>query len=160
MKSALAGLLLVLLASPLVAQLPGTTQPSVLVAPVGDVHLRPGASVKVELDFRVSPNFHINSSKPNSNLLIPTTLTLVTPKPLEIAAIQYPAGEEQSFPFAPDEKLSVYTGDFAIMAVLKIPSNATASSFHVGGNLYYQACDKNACYPPKRVPVDFNVTVK
>ncbi len=159
MKFALAGCLLVLLASPVLAQLPGTSQPSVLVAPVGDVHLRPGQTAKVELDFRVSPNFHINSSKPNSNLLIPTALTLIAPKPLEIAAIQYPPGEEQSFPFAPNEKLSVYTGDFAIVTVLKIPPHAAASSFHVGGELYYQACDKNACYPPKKVSVDFNVTV-
>ena len=157
MKLALAALLL---ASSLAAQSPGTVQPSVEMAPVAEVHLRPGQTAKVALDFRVSANFHINSSKPKSTLLIPTSLKLVAPKPLEIAAIQYPPGEDQSFPFSPNEKLSVYSGDFEIVALLKAPSSATDSRYHVAGELYYQACDKNACYPPKKMPVNFDVRVK
>ncbi len=156
----LAASALLVLAASLAAQSPGSVQPSVLMAPVEEVHLRPGQTAKVELDFRVDANFHINSNKPKSNLLIPTSLKLVAPKPLEIAAIQYPPGEDQSFPFSPNEKLSVYSGDFEIVALLKAPSSATASRYHVGGELYYQACDKNACYPPKKLPVDFNVAVR
>ena len=150
---------ILLLASSLAAQAPGTVQPSVELAPIGNVRMQPGATRRIELDFRVKSNFHINSNKPKSNLLIPTTLKLVTAKPLEIATIQYPPGEEQSFAFAPNEKLSVYSGDFTIYVVLKAPTYAHGG-FHVGGELYYQACDKNACYPPKRTPVDFDVRVQ
>ncbi len=157
MKLALAALLL---ASSLTAQSPGTLQPSVEMAPVGEVHLRPGQTTKIPLDFRVSANFHINSNQPKSTLLIPTSLKLVAPKPLQIAAIQYPPGEDQSFPFSPNEKLSVYSGDFEIVALLKAPSSAGASRYHVAGELYYQACDRNACYPPRKMPVDFDVRVK
>lgn len=154
-------LCILLLASSLAAQAPGTVQPSVIMAPVGPIHLNAGETRRVELDFRVSSNFHINSNKPHSNLLIPTALKLMAPKPLEIASIQYPAGEDQTFPFSPNEKLSVYTGDFTVYVVLRAPPFAhAASSFPVGGELYYQACDKNACYPPKKLNVDFNVTVR
>ncbi len=155
-----AALALLLLTSYLAAQAPGTVQPSVEMAPVEEVQLNPGQTAKVELDFRVSANFHINSNKPKSSLLIPTSLKLVAPTPLEIAAIQYPPGEDQSFPFSPNEKLSVYSGDFTIDVVLKAPPLAKNSSFVVGGELYYQACDKNACYPPKKMPVEFNVRLK
>jgi hypothetical protein len=154
-----AALCLVLLASSIAAQAPGTVQPSVELAPVQNVRLQAGVARRVELDFRVKAPFHINSSKPKSNLLIPTTLKVVTGKPLEITGIEYPAGEDQSFPFAPNEKLSVYSGDFTIYVMLKAPAFAKGG-FHVGGELYYQACDKNACYPPKRTPVDFDVSVQ
>jgi len=156
MKVALSALLL---ASSLFAQAPGTVQPSVDLAPVGKIRIAPGETRKVELDFRVKSPFHINSNRPKSNLLIPTTLKLVSPKPLEVAKIDYPAGEDQSFPFSPNEKLSVYSGDFTLYVLLKAPAHAQGG-FHVGGELYYQACDKNACYPPKKTPVDFDVTVQ
>src|SRR5262249_39189247 len=143
-------LCILLVAGSLAAQAPGTVQPSVIMAPVGNVQMNPGETRRVELDFRVSSGFHINSNKPHSNLLIPTTLKLVTPKPLDITSIQYPAGDDQTFPFSPNEKLSVYTGDFTLYVVLKAPTFAKGSNFNVGGELFYQACDKNACYPPKK----------
>jgi len=151
---------LLVLASSLSAQSPGSVQPTVVMAPVGEVKLQPGKTVKVELDFRIPANFHINSNKPKSPLLIPTSLKLDAAKPLEIAAIQYPPGEDQSFPFSPNEKLSVYSGDFEIVTLLKAPPSAKGSRYHVSGELYYQACDRNACYPPKKLPVEFDVGVR
>ena len=151
---------LLVLASSLAAQSPGTVQPTVLMAPIGEVKLQPGKTAKVELDFRIPANFHINSSKPKSPLLIPTSLKLEASKPLEIAAIQYPPGEDQNFPFSPNEKLSVYSGDFEIVALLKAPASVRNSRYHVSGELYYQACDRNACYPPKHLPVEFDVSVR
>ena len=153
-------LCILFLAASLAAQAPGTVQPSVIMASVQPVQLNPGETRRVELDFRVNAPFHINSNKPHSNLLIPTTLKLVIPKPLEIASIEYPAGEDQTFPFSPTEKLSVYSGDFTVYVTVRAPAYAHGSSFPVGGELYYQACDKNACYPPKKLAVNFNVSVR
>jgi hypothetical protein len=153
-------LCLLLLATSLAGQAPGTVQPSVIVARVQPVYMNAGESRRVELDFRVSSPFHINSNKPKSNLLIPTQLKLATPRPLEIVNIEYPAGEDQVFPFSPNEKLSVYSGDFTVYVIVKAPPFLKGGSFPVGGDLYYQACDKNACYPPKKLSVDFNVTLR
>jgi hypothetical protein len=153
-------LCILLLATSLAAQAPGTVQPSVIMARVQPVTMSAGESRRVELDFRVSSGFHINSNKPHSNLLIPTTLKLVTPKPMEITSIEYPAGEDQTFPFSPNEKLSVYSGDFTVYVIVKAPPFLKGGSFPVGGELYYQACDKNACYPPKKLAVDFNVSLR
>ena len=151
---------LLLLATSLTAQAPGTVQPSVIMAPVRNVQLNPGETRRVELDFRVGSSFHINSNKPKSNLLIPTTLKLVAPKPLEIAGIEYPAGEDQSFPFSPNEKLSVYSGDFTVYVLLKAPPYLHGASFPVGGELYNLAWDKNACYKPKKLAVECDVSVR
>ena len=134
-------------------------QPSVMVAPVGPVQLRAGGTADVPLDFRVGADFHINSHTPKSELLIPTALKLEPVSPLTAADIKYPPGQEMSFEFSPNEKLSVYSGDFTITAVLKAPAGAAPGDYPVRGSLRFQACDRRACYPPRSIPVQFQVTV-
>ena len=87
-------------------------KPPVEMAPVGSVQVRAGGSKNVSLDFRIGSEFHINSHTPKSPLLIPTVLKLSGPEQVTVADVKYPAGQDMSFPFSPDEKLSVYSGDF------------------------------------------------
>jgi hypothetical protein len=141
------------------AQTPGDKQPYVTLAPVGNVQVRAGTTTGVELDFRIGSEFHINSHHPKADYLIPTALKLNAPEQLTVADVKYPAGEEITFPFSPNEKLSVYSGDFSINAVLKAPANTAAGNYPVKGELRFQACDHSACYPPHSIPVQFQVTV-
>ena len=64
-----------------------------------------------------------------------------------------------SFPFDPSTKLSVYSGDLAIKGVVLAPGQASAGTYTIHGELKYQACDNNACYPPKKLPFTFDVKV-
>ncbi len=141
------------------AQVLGDKQPYVTMAPIANVQLRAGAGASVEMDFRIVPEFHINSHHPKADYLIPTVLKLNAPEQLTVADLKYPVGEEVAFAFAPNDKLSVYSGDFTINAVLKAPANAAAGSYPVKGELRFQACDHSACYPPRSIPVQFQVTV-
>ncbi len=152
-------MLLLFLASLVLAQAPGDKQPYVTMAPIGNVQLRAGASVNVDMDFRVGSEFHINSHHPKADYLIATVLKLNPPEQFAVADLKYPAGEEMAFAFSPNEKLSVYSGDFSINAALKAPANAAAGSYPVKGELRFQACDHSACYPPRSIPVQFQVTV-
>ncbi len=141
------------------AQTPGDRQPSVIVAPIENVQLPAGGSANLALDFRIGTDFHINSNKPRADYLIPTVLKLNPPVPVTIADVKYPAGEDMTFAFSPNEKLSVYSGDFSINTVLKAAANAAAGTYPVKGELRFQACDRSACYPPRSIPVQFQVTV-
>ena len=152
-------LLAVVLTHTVAAQQPGQKVPTVEVAPVGKVQVRAGATAKVEIDFRIPSEFHINSNKPHSELLIPTTLRLIVTDPIKIGSVTYPAGQDTSFPFAPTEKLSVYSGDFTITTVIRALPTATNGTYPVNGELHFQACDRSACYPPKSIPVKFEITV-
>ena len=152
-------LLGLLLVSPAFSQGPGERLPSVTMAPIGKIKVKAGEPVSVERDFRIGTEFHINSNKPKSELLIPTVLKLQTAEPVSLVAVKYPAGQDLSFPFAPNEKLSVYSGDFAITAVVKAPPKAAPGDYPVIGELRFQACDRSACYPPRSIPVKFSVTV-
>lgn len=152
-------ILAVLLAATLLAQEPGTRVPSVTFAPVGKVQVKPGNAANVQLDFRVGSEFHINSNKPKSELLIPTQLKLSGVSPNLVVSLKYPAGEDVSFPFAPGEKLSVYSGDFSVTAAVKAAADAHSGDYPVTGELHFQACDRSACYPPRFIPVKFVVSV-
>jgi len=151
--------LILMMASMAGAQSPGNRQPSVILAPVGNVQLHAGGSANMELDFRIGEDFHINSNKPKADYLIPTILKLNPSEPVVLADVKYPPGEEMSFAFSPNEKLSVYTGDFAINTEWKAPANAAPGTYPVKGELRFQACDRSACYPPRSIPVQFQVTV-
>jgi hypothetical protein len=119
----------------------------------------PGHSTPVQFTFRVQDPYHINSSHPLVEELIPTQLHFSLPGEIAVGRMQYPAGKLVSFPFDPSTKLSVYSGDFVIRGLLVAPSKAATGTYTVHGELKYQACDNNACYPPKKLPFTFNVKV-
>jgi hypothetical protein len=138
---------------------PRPASPSVTMAPVSIPRLTRGKPGKVELQFRISPRFHINSNRPSSKYLIPTTLKLDPPTDIVISKVSYPRGEDIAFPFAPDEKLNVYSGDFAVGVTVRPLRSVLPGSYKVRGQLRYQACDNRACFPPKTLPVEFVVSV-
>lgn len=133
--------------------------PTVSVAPPERVTLVKGRAGRVTLQFRVAPGFHINSNTPKSEYLIPTALKVEPAGKITVAKIVYPEGADMSFAFAPEEKINVYTGDFAVEMTLKATSTAAPGSYKLHGLLRYQACDNAACYPPKKLPIEVDVLV-
>ena len=134
--------------------------PTVILAPLGPISLAPGKTAKVELDFRVESGFHINSNTPKSDLLLPTVLRLSPPSDVVLSRISYPPGQDLSFEFLPGEKLNVYTGDFSVKAVVSTARPVSPGTYRVHGALRYQACDQRQCFPPKELPVSFDVKVQ
>jgi Disulphide bond corrector protein DsbC len=119
----------------------------------------PGHSTPVQFTFRVQDPYHINSSKPLQEELIPTQLHFSLPGEIVLGRMQYPAGKLMSFPFDPNTKLSVYSGDVIVKGMVVAPPTAASGTYTVHAELKYQACDNNACYPPKQLPFTFNVKV-
>lgn len=148
-----------LLAAAVAQDSPGKKVPSVTVAPVPIATITRGKAGTVDLHFRVGSGFHVNSNTPKSEFLIPTTLKLDPPTDIVVGKISYPPGDEASFPFAPDEKLSVYGGDFTVGVLVRPLAHVLPGKYAFHGQLKYQACDNAACYPPKTLPVNFEVKV-
>jgi Disulphide bond corrector protein DsbC len=146
-----------LLAATCFAQVPKA--PSVSMAPVGAVTAQRTKQTTVELDFRVASGFHINSNTPKSEFLIPTSLKMDPPTDIVLGKIHYPAGKDLTFPFSPEEKLNVYSGDFTIKLAVHPLSSVVPGKYAMRGTLRYQACDNAQCFPPKTLPVNFDVKV-
>jgi hypothetical protein len=123
------------------------------------VAVTPGHSTPIQFTFKVLDPYHINSSQPLAEELIPTQLHFSLPGEVALGKMQYPVGKMMSFPFDPSTKLSVYSGNFVVKGVVVAPAVASTGTYTIHGELRYQACDNNACYPPKKLPFTFDVKV-
>jgi Disulphide bond corrector protein DsbC len=131
----------------------------VIMAPAPLVAVKQGKSATVPLSFRVSSGYHINSNRPKSEFLIPTLLKVDAVTDIVVSKTTYPEGRDMSFAFAPDEKLNVYAGDFQVDVRVRPLRTVRVGRYKVRGTLKYQACDNAQCYPPKQLPVSFDVKV-
>jgi hypothetical protein len=138
---------------------PGRKAPSVTLSAPSVTTVIRGKATSVGLRFQVGSGFHINSNTPAADYLIPTTLKLDVPTDIVVGKIIYPTGEQMSFAFAPDEKISVYSGEFDVSVQVRPLSSMLPGKYEIRGRLKYQACDKAACFPPKQLPVAFEVKV-
>jgi hypothetical protein len=121
------------------------------------VTVEAGKPAVLELTFRVADGLHINSHSPFATEMIPTTLMVQPVAQVKIGRMQYPAGVKYAFSFAPDEKLSVYSGDFVVTMHV---TAMRAGTYSLNGLLDYQACDNLQCYPVKPLPITVILTAK
>ena len=156
-RCALVMVALIVLAS--IASAQAGKSPNVSMAPVPLVTAPRAAQTVVPLNFRVMPGFHINSNAPKDEFLIPTALKMDLPTDIVLGKIEYPPGSDVSFPFSPDQKLNVYSGDFAINVTVHPLASVVPGKYVMHGVLRYQACDNAQCFPPKTLPVNFDVKV-
>jgi hypothetical protein len=110
----------------------------------------------VALHFRVAQGLHINSHTPREEYLIPTVFSIPEGAGVRLEQATYPPGVDFTLPLDPKEKLLVYTGEFVVQTrVVAEPGNHL-----VEAKLRYQACDQNACMPPKTITVAIDVIGK
>jgi len=140
---------------------PATSTPDqyISMAPPKKLAIAAGRPALLELDFRVKEGLHVNSNTPRSEFLIPTKVRFMPPTDLMVGKVVYPAGEDLALAFSPKDKLSVYSGDFRITAQVSASRSATTGPYTVHGELKYQACNDKSCFPPKTLPITFNVVV-
>jgi len=115
-----------------------------------------GKDTPVALHFRIKQGLHINSHTPKDEFLIPTVLSVPEASGVRLEWAAYPAGTEFALPVEPGTKLMVYTGEFEIQTKMV----AQPGDHMLEARLRYQACDDNACLPPKTITVPIDVIGK
>jgi len=120
------------------------------------ITLPAGKAAVVALHFRIASGLHINSHAPKDEFLIPTTLTIPEVSGVRLEEAKYPAGVDFTMPADPGTRLNVYTGEFVIEARVV----AAAGDHLVEAKLRYQACDQNACMPPRTITAAIDVVGK
>ena len=121
------------------------------VAPPQKVVAKRGASAQAKISVELQPGYHVNSNTPSEDYLIPLKLTW-TPAALEPAGTVYPKPKMEKYQFS-EKPLSVFTGNFELVSSFKIPAAAQRGPGILLGKLRYQACNNNACFPPKTLEV-------
>jgi len=117
-----------------------------------------GSSVEAKIAVSVQPGFHVNSNKPNDEYLIPLSLKW-TPGTLAAGEVVFPKPQLEKYEFS-EKPLSVFTGDFSLLAKFSVPASASQGPGIMLGKLRYQACNNNSCFPPKTVDVRLSFSVQ
>ncbi|SPF46507.1 conserved hypothetical protein [Candidatus Sulfopaludibacter sp. SbA4] len=117
------------------------------------------ASVQVKIPVSVQAGFHVNSNTPSDEYLIPLKVTWKSTGALEGGQIAYPKPSLEKYEFA-EKPLSVFTGDFSVVANFKVAANAPAGPGVAVGQLRYQACNDRACFPPRTIEISLPYQVQ
>jgi hypothetical protein len=131
-------------------------KPAVVFLYPEQVTVPAGKPTTVALHFRIAPGLHINSHTPREKELIPATFTIPESSGVRLDGVVYPPGTDFALPLDPTTTLSVYSGEFILQARIV----ATSGDHLVEAHLHYQACDNNACMPPKTITAAIDVTGK
>jgi len=101
--------------------------------------------------------WHVNSSAPSDEFLIPTKLTLINNPNLGQLQVAYPEPILKKFAFS-ETPLAVYENEFIIRLTGSLTS-AARNPIELRGLLTYQGCNDNVCLAPDTTPVSLHIPI-
>ena len=118
-----------------------------------------GSTVEVTVNVVLPEGLHVQSDKPRDPALIPTALTIQPPAGVSVRRIVYPKAKDlrQAGASAP---LAVFSGTFDIDVQLSVARGVKTGPLRIPGELRYQSCTEQVCFPPSRAPVTWTIRVK
>lgn len=136
-----------------------TPPADVVRADAGNVEVKAGGKGEANLKLTIAGGYHINANPPSFPYLKATELTVEPSEGVTPAQPIYPTSVTRKFAFSKDP-LAVYEGEALIKLPLTIASNAQKGAHTLKGKLRIQACDEEACYPPRTIETSIPVTIK
>jgi DsbC/DsbD-like thiol-disulfide interchange protein len=118
-----------------------------------------GMSFQVAVVLKIRDGFHVNAREVTEDYLIPTDLRAEIPAGFKLGPVAYPKGALQTFTFAKNKKLNVYSGNVTILLPLAVLASAPLGPQHIPMKLRYQACSTEICLPPVTKEVDATLNV-
>jgi hypothetical protein len=144
-------LALALLSASLFAERPDVT------AKVAELRLPAGGQGSVLVELNLGPRWHVNSHTPTEDFLVPTDVTLATTAG-EKLRVTYPKAQLRRFSFS-ETPLSVYAGKVHFEAELALPPGVRGR-LPLTGEISYQACTDEQCFPPARISLSTTVEIR
>ena len=116
-----------------------------LITPTDNLIKQESSSILVEIN--ISEGWHINSSQPLEDFLIPTKISFQETDGVTFGRIQYLEPELRKFSFS-DREMSVYEGKIYVLTAITISPDLGESEIKLSGSIYYQACNDESCLAP------------
>lgn len=117
-----------------------------------------GATAKGSIVLSIPGGLHVNSSRPNSEYAIPTSVR-VSGQGVRSGGISYPRGRNRKFQFS-ENVINVYEGRVSIPFTVTVPANFRGDTVRVRAVVRYQACTDEVCYPPRSKDVTITARVR
>ncbi|HEX8922329.1 MAG TPA: protein-disulfide reductase DsbD N-terminal domain-containing protein, partial [Pyrinomonadaceae bacterium] len=123
------------------------------------VEIKAGSSGEATVKLTIASGYHINANPPSFPYLKETELQIEPSAGITPGQPVYPSSVTRKFAFSKDP-LAVYEGETAIKLPLSAAGNAQKGAQTLRGKVRVQACDEEACYPPRTIETSIPVTVK
>ncbi|MBD3179784.1 MAG: thioredoxin fold domain-containing protein [Candidatus Latescibacteria bacterium] len=107
----------------------------------------PGSRVHLAVRATIAEGWHINSTSPPDQFMIPTILKVSVPQGVKVEKILYPEPEKKSLELS-DSPLPLYHGTVIFGAVLRISEDLEAFTEVLTATLEYQGCNDHSCLQP------------
>ena len=144
-----------------VDQQPNTTKEppaDVVRVTVDPAEVKAGSTGEATIKLTVAQGYHINANPPSFPYLKATEINVAPADGITPGKPVYPKSVTRKFAFSNDP-LAVYEGETAIKLPLSVPGGVTGTHT-LNGKLRIQACDEEACYPPRILDTSITVKVK
>ncbi|MCP4684962.1 MAG: DUF255 domain-containing protein [bacterium] len=116
----------------------------------------PGETYAAAVVVKVAPSWHINSSAPLEDFLIPAQVELDTIDGLTPHGVVYPAGGKAMLG---DQEMSVYDGKILIRFQVAVDAGAAAGEYLLPVSFTGQPCNDRECRAPETVQTDLKIVV-
>ncbi len=118
-----------------------------------------GMLLQIAVVLKIRPGFHVNAHEVSADYLIPTELRSDVPAGFKISDVVYPKGSLETFAFAKNKQLNVYTDTVTVRLPLTVLPDAPLGAQHLALKVHYQACSQEICLPPVTKDVEATITV-
>ena len=118
--------------------------------------LKPGSDFELAVVGTIKAGYHIGA---HDSTLYPAGLVVIPPAGVTLSQPVFPAGVRKAFPFAPNEKISVYEGTFVVRVKGHAANSAKPGPVTFGSKLDTQACKGEQCYPPQISQASLGVSI-
>lgn len=118
-----------------------------------------GAQGRGSIVLSIPGNLHVNSSRPNSEYLIATSIRLIGGNGARVSGVTYPRGVNRKFQFS-EKPLNVYEGTVRFPFTVTVPANFKGNTVSVRAVVRYQACTDEICYPPKSREITMTARIR
>lgn len=117
-----------------------------------------GKTVRGTITLSIPGGLHVNSSRPNSEYAIPTTVRVSSSGGVKLGAVTYPRGRNRKFSFSEDS-INVYEGRTSFWFNVTVPETFRGNTVRINATVRSQACTDEVCYPPKTQRVTLTARV-
>jgi hypothetical protein len=117
-----------------------------------------GQEFDLELPLEVANGYHINSTKPEDESLIPTSLELADNPHFRLLGQKWPKPIQRKFPYT-DSSIPVFEGKMRISLRVAVAPGTPAGDYNLRAIISYQGCSDEACLMPDELALDIPVKI-
>ena len=125
---------------------------------IGKSTVKRGTTVKGKIVLDIPEGVHVNSSLPETEFAIPTTLK-ISGSGVRILKIAYQKGADRKFEFS-ETPINVYEKQAVMNFSFYVPQNFKGKTVSIRAVINYQACTTEVCYPPVKRTVNLTAAVR